>query len=289
MPLGSIWYDKENQQWYRWQERWFVVCCDALRQRKLKSLSNRLNKAEKELEKLAEKNYKDENIFGHKVINIIQKYRVKGLVLTNIEKNICYQKVYEGAGRGSTNRPFRRLRQTTFSLNYQISQDNIAHQKRVAGWRLYVTNASLKRLSLNEAINSYREQWQPERGFHRFKGGHLSALPIYFQDEEGIRGLMFLLTIALTLLTLMEFVVRRQLSQSEQSQSLCGLYAGNPKRTTFKPTAEKLLTVFKDITLYIYPDGTREITSLNSLQKQILNLMNLNQSIYTIPPPLSCL
>ncbi len=39
-----------------------------------------------------------------------------------------------------------------------------------------------------------REQWQPERGFHRFKRGHLPALAIYFQDEERIRGLMFLLT-----------------------------------------------------------------------------------------------
>lgn len=53
---------------------------------------------------------------------------------------------------------------------------------------------------------------------------------------------MFLLTIALTLFTLMEFVVRRQLAVAEQS--LSGLYAGNPKRPTFRPTAEQLLTAF---------------------------------------------
>ncbi|MGK7875779.1 MAG: hypothetical protein AB4426_21535 [Xenococcaceae cyanobacterium] len=41
---------------------------------------------------------------------------------------------------------------------------------------------------------------------------------------------MFLLTIALQVFTLMEFVVRRQLAQSDQS--LPGLYDGNPKRTT---------------------------------------------------------
>ena len=26
VPLGSIWWNQENQQWYRWSERWLVVC-----------------------------------------------------------------------------------------------------------------------------------------------------------------------------------------------------------------------------------------------------------------------
>ncbi|MDJ0595170.1 MAG: hypothetical protein QNJ72_35190 [Pleurocapsa sp. MO_226.B13] len=94
-------------------------------------------------------------------------------------------------------------------------------------------------------------------------------MPIYFQDEERIRGLMFLLTIALTLFTLIEFVVRRQLSQLKQS--LPGLYSGNPKRSTSRPTTEQLLAAFSDLTLYLYPDGSIELSSLNSLQRQILN------------------
>ena len=92
---------------------------------------------------------------------------------------------------------------------------------------------------------------------------------------------MFLLTIALTLFTLMEFVVRRQLTESEQSIS--GLYSGNPKRSTFRPTAEQLLAAFADLTLYLYPDGSTEISSLNSLQRQILNLMKIPESIYLVP------
>ena len=116
---------------------------------------------------------------------------------------------------------------------------------------------------------------------HRFKRGRLPALPIYFQDEERIRGLMFLLTIALTLFTLMEFVVRRQLATAQQS--LSGLYPGLPKRSTSRPTAEKLLAAFSGLTLYLYPDGSREITSLNSLQRQILHLMKIPESIYIVP------
>ena len=166
-------------------------------------------------------------------------------------------------------------------IAYQRCQSKIAEQQSIAGWRLYATNAHSSRLSWEQAVNSYREQWQPERGFHRFKRGRLPALPIYFQDEERIRGLMFLLTIALTLFTLMEFVVRRQLTVAQQF--LSGIYSGNPKRKTNRPTAEQLLTAFGDLTLYLHSDGSTEITSLNSLQRQILHLMKIPESIYIVP------
>ncbi|MGL5079731.1 MAG: hypothetical protein ACRDBG_28365 [Waterburya sp.] len=132
---------------------------------------------------------------------------------------------------------------------------------------------------VTEAVEAYKEQWQPEQGFHRFKKGRLSALPIYFRDEEKIKGLMFLLTIALRVFTLMEFVVRRQLHQSQSS--LAGLYEGNPQRITNRPTAEKMLRAFRNITLYIHRDGQREISFLNDVQQEILKLMNVPQSIYT--------
>lgn len=129
------------------------------------------------------------------------------------------------------------------------------------GWRLYVTNTNKEQLSLTEAVSAYQEQWQPERGFHRFKKGRLSALPIYFRDEDKIKGLMFLLTIALRVFTLMEFVVRRQLRQSQSS--LAGLYDGNPKRSTDRPTAEQMLKAFRNLTLSDIPHpklSQREIT-----------------------------
>ena len=106
-------------------------------------------------------------------------------------------------------------------------------------------------------------------------------------EEEKIKGLMFLLTVslrecgctALRVFTLMEFVVRRQLHQAQSS--LAGLYEGNPKRTTKRPTAEKMLRAFNNITLYIHRDDSIEISGLNLVQQQILRLMNVEESIYT--------
>ena len=79
----------------------------------------------------------------------------------------------------------------------------------------------------------------------------------------------------------MEFVVRRQLAAEQQS--LSGLYDGNPKRTTQRPTAERLLEAFAGITLYFHRDGSTEITALNSLQQRILALMKVPNYIYAVP------
>ena len=98
--------------------------------------------------------------------------------------------------------------------------------------------------------------------------------------SEHIVGLMFLLTIALRLFTLMEFVVRHQLLL--HTETLSGLYAGNPRRATSRPSAEQLLLAFGHITLYHYRDGTTEINPLNELQQRILALMNVPENIYLL-------
>ena len=74
---------------------------------------------------------------------------------------------------------------------------------------------------------------------------------------------MFLLTIALRVFTLMEFVVRRNLQTL--NSKLSGLYEGNPRRATERPSAEQMLRAFRNITLYHLPNGVSEIT-LNGRQ-----------------------
>jgi transposase len=281
IPLGSLWLDPESQQWHRWSERWLVIRSHALAHRQNKGLQQRLSKAEKALASLASKPGQDIQVLQKKVDRILKHHRVGDYLNVTITQQIRYSKVYQGSGRPSPERSFRRVRQTTLTLNYQRQETEIAEFSTLAGWRLYVTNAPRTRLSLVEAVSYYREQWQPERGFHLFKRGRLPALPIYFQDDARIRGLMFLLTLALQLFTLMEFVVRRELA--DQQESLTGLYDGNPKRTTNRPTAERLLAAFCNITLYFHRDASTEISPLNCLQQQILKLMSIPESIYTLP------
>lgn len=278
---GSLWLDPNSQQWHRWLERWLVIRSHALAARQVKGLEQRLHKVETALAKLALRPGTDAQILQEKIDKLLETYRVNEYLNVAIKKQIRYPKVYSTSGRPTTGRSFRRVRQTTLTLTYQRQETALAEFHTLAGWRLYVTNAPSQRLSLQHSVFYYRQQWQPERGFHLFKRGRLPALPIYFQDEQRIRGLMFLLTIALRVFTLIEFVVRHQLA--DQQTSLAGLYDGNPKRTTNRPTADRLLRAFCGLSLYFHRDGSTEISPLNCLQQQVLKLMGFPESLYTLP------
>ena len=77
------------------------------------------------------------------------------------------------------------------------------------GWRAYVTDVPAEQLSLSEAILTYREEWRIEHGFHRLKSAPLSIAPMFVKRDDQVAGLINLLSIAVRLLTLIEFVVRR--------------------------------------------------------------------------------
>src|SRR5437867_3304431 len=67
-------------------------------------------------------------------------------------------------------------------------------------------------------------------------------------------------------------------------ESLAGLYAGNPKRETDRPTAERLLEAFQDSTLTIIqgPQQTdRHVTALRPLQQRILEILGFSSALYT--------
>ena len=104
--------------------------------------------------------------------------------------------------------------------------------------------------------------------------------PAQQRDDHRV-GLVRLLTIALRVLTVLEGVIRQNLEK--QKRELSGLYAGNPKRRTNQPTAERLLEAFSEVTLTIVRTSEfiqRHITPLSSLQKDILALLGFTPAIY---------
>ncbi len=175
----------------------------------------RLDKAEQALSKLAAKPHQDHCTLQTKVQSILKRYRVIDYFITEIDPETVTR--YTGPGRPSRKDPNRTIVSTQFQLKLSRQLDAIAETEQLAGWRIYVTNVAMEQLSTAQAVVYYRDQWQLEHGFHRFKQGQLPALPIYLSNEDRIIGLMFLLTIALRCFTLIEFQVRRQL-QTQQDE-----------------------------------------------------------------------
>jgi transposase len=265
-----------------WTERRLVIRSFALVEAARRGLQARLTKAQAELAVLLERKqgkkiFTDLAELRQAAEAIVTRHDVAGLL------RLEYQEVaHERQVRAYRQRPARV--QTEKECHLQVSVDQAAVQaaERTFGWRVYATNQSDERLSLPQAVLAYRSEYVIEHDFARLKGKPLSLAPMYLRTDARITGLIRLLTIGLRTLTLGEFVVRRRLA-TEQT-TLAGLYQDSPKHATARPTAERLLAAFKDITLTtIHMAGQvhRHLTPLAVLQQRILALLDFSADVYT--------
>ena len=168
------------------------------------------------------------------------------------------------------------------TVEVRVDEEALESAVRRLGWRIYSTNQPVEQLSLEQAVLAYRSEYLVERSLGRLKGRPLSLTPMYVQRDDHATGLIRLLSIALRVLTLVEFVVRRQLAA--EGATLVGLYAGNAKRETARPTAERLLEAFQEVTLTVV-EGVhhvyRHLTALSPLQERILELLGFSSRVYT--------
>ena len=178
-------------------------------------------------------------------------------------------------------RPAHSEQTIIYKLKVKRNLAAISLTHRLMGWRLYVSNCPSQQLSFEQAVKAYRGAPRMEHNFSRLKGKPLGIRPLYVHREDHTKGMVRLLSLALRVLTVTEFVVRQALSLT--NTTLSGLYSGNPKRQTSQPTTERLLKAFKGITLSLVclPDQViSHITPLSALQKQILNLLGFSAAIY---------
>ena len=265
-----------------WDERLLVVHSLRHAQAAACALQARLTKAIAEFKALNERKQGKRRLANLESLRqtaeeIVKRYQVKGLLTLQ-----CAESVQERHIRQYKQRPAETHIERALSI--QVSRDEIAIQTALArlGWRIYGTNQPAEQLSLEQAVLAYREEYLIERNFGRLKGKPLSLTPMYLQGDQRATGLIRLLTIGLRVLTLLEFGVRRRLAA--QSEKLAGLYVGNPKRKTARPTAESLLAAFQEINLTVIATGAhiqRHITPLSELQRKILMFLDFPIQIYS--------
>jgi len=207
---------------------------------------------------------------------VLTRYDVGGLVQVTIAEGIQEHAVRAYAGRPACVRQTR-----TLQVHATVDTPALAAALARLGWRVYATNAPAATLSATQAVLAYRQEYLIERGFGRLKGPPLSLAPLYLERDDHVTGLIRLLTIALRVLTTLDYAARARLDQEQRA--LLGLYAGNPTRATRHPTAELLLTAFKDITLTVVrmPHLTlRHLTALSPTQHDILALLGFTPAVY---------
>jgi transposase len=261
-----------------WSERWFVVRSNSHAQSQNRARTERFKKAETALNRLTPRSVESLRRFSQRANQILKKYSLEKVI--NIIVN--QQKHYLKRGRPNPDTPYEMIETRQLKLNFTINQVVLKDEELLAGWRIYVTNAPANRMTLEQSVQYYRGEWLIEHSFHRLKKGKLPIMPLFLRLDERIRGLMMLLSIALQVLTLLEFVIQRELAANFETVS--GLVPGNPKMKTTRPTTERIINQFQQLHLVITDAGKHLkvflVETLTPLQQHLLALMKVPLKIY---------
>jgi transposase len=270
-----------------WEERLLVIRSHSYTQTMHKSLHRRLAKAEAALKNLTparsrgKQQIEDEPSLVAAIEKIETQYRVQGLFHYHYECQITERPI-----RAYKDKPARLERKVRYQLTVRRNQEAIAAAEFKAGWRIYATNAPAPALALTEAVLAYRDQYLAENIFRRLQGKFLSITPVYVQRDDHAQGLFHLLTLGARVLALGDYQAKQALAQ--ENSELTGIYRGNPKRGTPRPTTERMLKAFEPINLLIMPSGMLSerqagcfVTPLSPVQEHILALLGLPTSLYT--------
>jgi transposase len=266
-----------------WDERVLVIYSPSLAEVAGRGLAQRLQHAQEALLALTpppgrgRRQFADLAPLQTAVDAILNRYQVNDLLIVTYDRQASQRPV-----RPYKNHPARTETTVRYQLHVTPHPAAIERVRRTLGWRLFVTNATPAQLSLEDAVHAYREGPLHEHNFSRLKNRPLGLRPLFVHRQDHMLGLVRLLSLALRILTLVEFVVQRELH--DQQTALTGLYEGNPNRTTNRPTTERLFRTFQPITLtsVTLPDQRIvHLTPLTPLQTQILALLRLPESIYT--------
>ena len=164
-----------------------------------------------------------------------------------------------------------------------IAVDVAAWEALVArlGWQVYVSNTTVEQYAAEALVATYHQQPLLERGISRLKTRNLQIRPLYLRDEQRMAGLLWLLTVALRVLTLTEYRLRTALAEREEA--VVGLNPASRSQTTRRPTTERVLAAFANLTVTTVTKAgacERYLTPLNATHRHLLILLKLPADLY---------
>jgi transposase len=267
-----------DEQELRWTERRWLVRSLAYATAQAAVLERRLERATAAVSELAVRKRGKKRLFHAALLRaaegIVARAGVEGLLSVTARAVMAAR---PGRARGS--RPAPRAADVSFEVAVRREEGLIEERKREMGWQVYGTNAVA--LALPTVVWAYRGQYRIEDDWSRLKGRSLGLTPLYLQDEVRIQGLVYLLSVALRVLSLVEWSVRERLRK--EKKKLRDVYAGQPGRQTARPSAELLLRAMRAISVSVVEvNGQAHVllAPLTAVQKRLLALWGLPPDLY---------
>lgn len=267
-----------DQKEFRWAERRWLVRSSAYAKSQEAALERRLERATAALRELVVRKRGKKRLFHAELMlaaeGIVAREGVEGLLSVTARAVMA-----AGGKRASGGRPTPQEADVSFAMEVRREEGPIGERKREMGWQVYGTNGLA--LVLTQVVWAYRGQYRIEDDWSRLKGRSLGLTPLYLQDEGRIQGLVYLLSVALRVLSLVEWAVRERLRKGKAK--LRGVYDGQPGRQTARPSAELLLRVMRTISVSVIEVGGQVhvlLSPLTPVQRRLLELWDLPPDSY---------
>lgn len=156
-------------------------------------------------------------------------------------------------------------------VTWSINAAELSRLEELDGVFVLRTNETKKAKPTGDVLRSYREQSRVEKRIHHVKGP-LAVAPMFLKNPKRIAGLLSILTWALTVLSLMERQVRKNLD----GEPMYGLLPEN--RPSPAPSGPKLLKKFENLSVIIiheHGETYRRLSQLKPIQRKILELLDV--------------
>jgi transposase len=271
-----------------WTERRLIVRSESYSSAQIALFTKHLDQAVTQLNALKESKKgkaipKSADELLKKAETIVQKNNLASFFTFEVfTKNTIKEiKGYKGA-------PDRTEETKTFDLQIEQNETLIEQNKEYLGYRVYLTNQNKQQLPIQKAVENYRKEYQIERRIRNLKQEVCALLPIYLQKDDRIVGLVNLLTLLLQIVSIAEYRIAQSLKEEVQkdNQKLEGLYPGQPKLKTNKPSIRKLIEALSPIMfIAILNDNLvvkKIITNQNQLTQKIIDLLRLPRNPYDV-------
>lgn len=244
----------------------------------LKTRERRLDKAEAELNILADKlnryklkTRKQIEAAVARVTKTVQSL----LDIEIIEHTEIYTKKV-GAGKPGPNSIYEECTKITYEIKWQRNQSAIDKQALSDGTFPLITNTAL---NCTEVLQSYKQQSRLEKRFNTTKSV-LDVAPVFLKKSSRIEAITFLYFVALMVISLIEREVRKRMGE-ESIESLAIL---PQKMKTESPTWNNLRYLFRNVHLseiYIKEQLIkRTLKGLLQIHLEVLRLLGVPSSAY---------
>jgi transposase len=180
-------------------------------------------------------------------------------------------------GRPSATTPYRRKVTLRWGMEYEIDQAKLAEETVQDGIFPLISNDV--NLSDLEILQAYKRQPLIEKRFSQLKTDFAVA-PVYLKSAKRITALLCVYFFAL----LVQALVERELRRAMAKDGIESLPIYPEGRACAAPTTRRLVELFENVQRHelqgVEPGSQRFLTSLSSIQKQVVELLGLAGESY---------